>query len=188
LIPPTRKETTVTEEQKQEPPESPTYELSLTGEGISVTRRVTEGEARDIIGLVLGGEARPSPSAGRAPAASAVAGQSIREFLNEVEATKNPEMIAAAVAHLMDTTGASSVPAGDIRGQFRAAGEPLPANFARDLRLSAASGWIAEDPAERGRYFITKTGRDAIALKFQGQKIRRPRRRGRKSGSEEAEE
>lgn len=168
-------------------PAEDTYDLSLTGEGITISRKVPQSVAREIVGLVLGGSqaaGSASSGGGKPSAVSDFSQVSLREYLNEAEATKNPEIITAIVDYVMKTTKAKSVSNTDIKARFRDAGEPAPGNLARDLGLAKGSGWIASDPHERNNYFVTQSGRDAIAKKFEGLKIRRPRRRTRKSTSD----
>lgn len=167
-------------------PAEDTYDLSLTGEGITISRKVPQSVAREIVGLVLGGPqgAGSASSGGGKPSTVSDSQVSLREYLNEAEATKNPEIITAIVDYVMKTTNAQSVSNTDIKARFRDAGEPAPGNLARDLGLAKGTGWIASDPHERNNYFVTQSGRDAIAKKFEGLKIRRPRRRTRKQTSD----
>jgi hypothetical protein len=160
------------------------YDFSLKGPGFSVGRKVTEEIAREIIGIIMGGgDMREGPATGRRrrqpPSGT---GRSLREYLDGVGAKKNPQIITAIGQYLEDTTGEDNFSRDDIRSGFRKAGEPLPANLSRDVRLTIATGWIA-DAGPRYTYFVTNAGREALESSFSGLKIRRSaRRRTRKAG------
>lgn len=165
----------------------PTYKLSLKGEGITVEREVSGDVARDIIAVVMGGGVAfrgprpPTPSGARGGG-----GMSIREFIDEAGAKKNPQIVTAIGQFLVDREGQDRFTRTDVKARFAQAGEPTPANIGRDVALAVTSGWIAENP--RNQFYVTDSGRRAIEARFEGQKIRRPRRRaGKKASPKERE-
>lgn len=164
---------------------SPIYKLTLKGDGVTIDKEVAEETARQVVALVMGGAA---PAHSAAPArnhsqqgGSAVLreGKSPREYLDEVGAKKNPELITA-IGQMLFEQGIESFNSSDLKAQFRGAGEVTPANLGRDIRTAQSSGWIAADPSNAMHFYVTDAGRRAIASKFEGAKIRRPTPRRRR--------
>lgn len=157
--------------------DEPKFKLSLKGEGITVEQDVPAAVARDIIAIVLGGA--PSTRGARGTPMSQASGTgsnlSIREFVDEAGAKKNPHIVTAIGQYLIDVDGQERFTRAEVKAKFAKAGEPTPANISRDMAHAASSGWVAENP--RGQFYVTDTGRRAIEAKFEGQQIRRPRRR-----------
>ena len=164
--------------------EGPTYKLSLKGKGITVEQDVPADVARDIIAVVMGGGAGtrgPRPTAPSAGAPRTAAGVSVREFIDESGAQRNPQIVTAIGLYLMDHEGQERFTRSEVKNKFSQAGEPTPSNIGRDVALAVSSSWIAENP--RNQFYVTDTGRRAIEAKFEGQKIRRPRRRTTKKST-----
>jgi hypothetical protein len=169
------------------------YTLSLEGKGITVNRQISEAMALQIVNVVLGGPA----SLGRGVSTSsrsATSASSLREFLDTTKAKGNVEKIVAIGKYVSDQLSQETFTREDVKNRFRTAGERTPANLARDFGLAISAGWIAEDPASRGDYYVTQTGADALVEGFttkarrgpsQG---RRPKRRSRKPGVSVKEE
>jgi hypothetical protein len=157
-------------------PIGPMYKLSLKGDGITVEREVSGDIAGDIIAVVIGGGV---PVRGvRAPARTvprSPSGMSIREFIDEAGAKKNPQIVTAIGQYLIDHEGQERFTRSDVKSKFAQAGEPVPANLGRDVSLAVSSGWVAE--SSRNEFYVTESGRHAIESRFEGRKIRRPRRR-----------
>ena len=170
---------------KDEP--RPEFELSLSGEGIEVSRTISEAMASDIIAIVMGGAPALGRGVGTAPPRRSTRDQtSVREYLDEAEAKKIPEIITVIGQFLMDR-GQDRFARQDVKLMFPKAGEPMPSNFARDFALAVASGWIAED--QKNEFYVTDGGRRAIEANFADQKIRRrPRRSPRKHSARKAKE
>lgn len=150
------------------------YKLTLKGDGITVERNVSEQIAKEIISMVLAGDSRSSiaqrPSINKSPQpewSPVSKKQSLREYLNEVNARKNPQKILAIAHYLSTHMGKGTVSVTDIRPQFRLANEPLPANLNRDFQTTAQNGWIAPDHDDYKMFYITQTGLDALANKFE---------------------
>jgi hypothetical protein len=184
----------VENEQEQNQNEEAMFRLSLEGDGISVKKDITEVMALQVLSVVLGGSEQPvlkrSPSIG--PTAAPSAGQrSLREFMDEVEARRNPEKIVAIGQFIVEQTGQDTFTREEVKGKFRSAGERTPANFSRDFAVVMAAGWIAEDPGS-GEFYVTNRGREALAQRFSAE-ARRPalqarRARRRRRTASEADE
>jgi hypothetical protein len=93
---------------------------------------------------------------------------SLREYLDSVDARSNPEKIAAFGSYLRDHAGQEDFTRDDIKPSFRSAGETLPANLPRDFGSAAQNGWIAEDPAKAGRFYVTRKGEEAVKRRADG--------------------
>lgn len=162
-----------------------TYSLVLRGKGITVEQDVSGDVAREIISLVMGGRllGRQPGVAAQAPNIPQRSGgpMSIREVIDDAEAKKNPQIVTVIGQYLTEHEGQERFTRADVKARFAQAGEPTPANFSRDFSLAVTSGWIAENP--RNEFYVTDSGQRAIAAKFDGQKIRRPRRRATKKAS-----
>ena len=91
---------------------------------------------------------------------------SLREFLDYVTATRNPEKIVAIAEYLSARESKADVSKDEVLAQFRVARELVPANFSRDFAWALSIGWIAEDAHNMGRFYVTKTGKAAIQERF----------------------
>lgn len=156
------------------------YRLTLKGDGITVERDISEVLAKDIIAMILGGgtlqtgpkfptssTAMPQQNHSQQQNSSGVPRKSLREYLNEVGARKNPQKILAIAGYLVKFTGKEIFSIADIKPQFKVASEPVPANLTRDFQIVSQNGWIAQDHEERKMFFITKTGLDALDNRFE---------------------
>lgn len=180
--------------------EQESYSLRLEGNGISVTREVGQDMARVILDLILGGDVKvpqgnsalddPAPSDIREePSRPAL---SLREFLEESEAKRNPDKITVIGRYILQHEGRHDFKRDELKGRFRDAGEGIPANFGRDFNWAVRNGWIAEDPDHRGSYYVTKKGAEAIERRFSSdirkktsQKKGSPKRRPKRDSSDE---
>jgi hypothetical protein len=154
------------------------FDLSLSGEGIKLDRKIGQAAALQILAIVMGGSASAAPilpgippipdSLGERREPTNLSGSrvSLREYLDQVQAKRNPDKILAIGKYLQEHRAQESFTSNDIKAQFRPAGESVPANFARDFRWTVTNGWIAEDHASPGQYYVTSTGDEALAAKF----------------------
>jgi hypothetical protein len=153
------------------------YQLTLNGNGLSVQRNIHEDVARHILNVVLGGAPIGAVEAtraglGHATPSSANAREStlppisLREFIDNCGAKRNPDRILAIGIFMMDHEGAQDFGREEVKARFRTAGEPVPGNYPRDFAWTIHNGWIAEDPANPARHYVTRKGKDAIAQKF----------------------
>lgn len=120
-----------------------TYEFRLTGGGVAVERQVSEAQALQIVSLVMGGEPAPraastAPPSSRATHRGSLA-TTVGEYLDEVEAKRNPDKIVAIGAFLVDHLGKESFTREEVKAQFQHAGGTPPANFARDFSLAVSN-------------------------------------------------
>jgi len=170
----------------------PSYKITLKGDGVTIDKEIAEDTAREVVALIMGGtvvapSAAPVRSHGQNQEGSVRRGdKSSREFLDEVGAKKNPELITAIGQMLFDQ-GIETFNSSDLKTQFRGAGEVTPANLGRDIRTAQSSGWIAADPSDAMHFYVTDAGRRAIAGKFEGAKIRRPTPRRRRTTTKETD-
>jgi hypothetical protein len=184
-------------EEQTEAPE-PTYDLKLTGEGLTIERKVSAAVARAIVTLVMGGSPTwtgtirsPQRPIGSSAAGTAVPEQSVGEFISESEAKRNPDKIVAIAVYLTDAQGLQTFTREEVRSMFQQAGEPLPGNFHRDFTWTVGNKWLGEQHGTPGAYYVTKTGRQAVADRF-GKDVKAAtrittRRRRRRAAAADAE-
>jgi hypothetical protein len=144
------------------------YHLSLQGPGITIDTTVDRKTAGAIAQMTFGGSAAPPPQGQggmHRPLALASSAQkvSLREYLQGSAPDRGIHTKILAVARYMrDIENQSDFTREDVRARFRSAGEPQPANFHRDFQKAVRAAWIAEDHQNRGRFYVTRTGDDAI--------------------------
>jgi hypothetical protein len=164
------------------------FKLSLKGTGITVDRTVPEDVALEIVSIVMGGGSGPAGAPPGVPGRGLASrtgqqGMTLRKFLDDANARRIPQIIAAIGQFMTDQEGKARFTRPEVRSKFASAGERAPANIARDFQVAVTSDWIAEDASERGSFYVTDGGRQAIAARFEGQRIRRARRRTPKKGA-----
>jgi hypothetical protein len=168
--------------------EKPSYTLSLKGEGITIDQKITLDVALAVINVALGGGAVTPPkraaSSLDAGTDTTVGGGIVAdsrltagEYIESVNAGTNPEKITAFGMFLQDTRGQENFTREDIRSMFRSAHEPAPANFGRDFRSALTYHWIAPEGDSSDRYFVTNSGKKAVADHFSTPRSRAGRRR-----------
>lgn len=163
------------------------YHLSLKGPGITINKIIDPHTASAIAQMTFGqvatGVAPGQGSALRSLPAQSAPGQmmSLREYLQTAAPDRGIHTKILAVGRYMrDVEGQGDFDREDVRGRFRSAGEPQPANFHRDFQKAVRAGWIAEDHQNRGRYYVTRTGDGEIDRRQTPQPSpTRPRRRRR---------
>jgi hypothetical protein len=169
----------------EDPKESTT--ITIAGPGMHFARKISDEQVLSILRLVLGGEQSGyAPEEHRSNLGSPMAlprRQAISEFYRNVAPKRYPEKLVTIAAHLQQTLGRDNFTPEDLRTQFRQVNETPPANLPRDFKAAMGVGWIAEDHAAPGRFYVTQTGLDAVASGFtaNGKRISKPRRRRRNS-------
>jgi len=151
-------------------PEARRYSLSLKGHGMTVDREIDEATAFEVLGIVMaGGGVLASPGTPpirhNVPRPRQRGGQSLREYLDEVEAKRNPDKILAVAKYLANETGGSFTP-DDVKARFQEAAERVPGNYGRDFRWTVRNGWIALVSGSKDEYYVTDAGDKALDAKF----------------------
>lgn len=169
--------------------------LSIEGSGLKFEREIPDAVVLKILKLVLtGGGAQGDDSQvdeDRPDSANTARREALAEYYRRVAPKKNPQRLTVIATYLEQTLGRSSFTPEDLRGQFRHVGESAPANLPRDFRDAVTEGWIAENHDSPGQYYVTQSGRDAVASSFSaegGRRGGRPRRRKRTAKSASADE
>ena len=178
-------------------PVADTYELTITGNGLSVKRSVSEAVALSLIATVMGGvqPARTGAVFGAGGGrGSAAGGPPIGpgEYLTASGAKRHPEKILAFGAYLTDHMGREAFTREEVRALFQRAAEPMPANFTRDFTTAVANRWIEERSDASGSFYVTSPGRAALQGKFGGDtgtpaRARRRRRKPKAAGDADKE-
>lgn len=148
------------------------YTLTLKGDGVSISREIDEITATAVIQAMMGsgiGAASPFNRDRQASVPPSGLRKSLREALDEAEAKRMPDKIVTIGEFLISQAGQEDFSKEDVRARFRAAGEAAPGNFGRDFAWTVSNGWVAEDPNNPGRYYVTQTGKAAIEAKFSGE-------------------
>lgn len=87
-----------------------------------------------------------------------------RQILIESGAKVNSEKIAAFVYYLTKSSALNTCSVQDIKSLFGKAGEPMPRNFARDLKDAVRANYVFESVS--GEYELTELGSEAVGKKF----------------------
>lgn len=181
------------------------FTVSVNGTGVNLTRTVDPATALNVIATVLGGgTAAPpapvayaphTPPAPRASTQRDIPGGSpgtgdaldahttVGEYIDECGARQFPAKITAIGHFLQLKLGQSTFTKDEVKSQFRPAGEAAPGNFPRDFNEAISQRWIAEDVHNKGQYFVTTTGKKAIAAQFDKTTRRATASRRKKSSS-----
>lgn len=177
------------------------FTVSIKGDGVTIEKSVPPRVARQMINLIMGGTdsdepvsrqeelvSRTGAPASSHPPRSVARRTSLREFLEEAQATRNPDKITAIAEYLALHEQVELFTRDDIKGRYRLAGEAAPANFPRDFGSAVRNGWIAEDSKSSGSFYVTSKGHAAVENKFSGEVKKATaqpssRKRSRKAGS-----
>ncbi|MCH9027101.1 MAG: hypothetical protein IIA05_08315 [Proteobacteria bacterium] len=143
------------------------YKVQLEGPGLKIDREISKALADQIVLVMVTGQA---PAAARGTAQHHIPTHhgelSIREFLDECAAVRGPDKITAIGIYLADHESKADIKRDDLVRQFENASEPVPKNLSRDINWTVKAGWIAPRSGANDTYYVTKTGRDAVAAKF----------------------
>lgn len=157
----------------QDDPKEKTFEISVSGDGISIKRHVDGPTARAITNILMGGgpgykrdDAKPDQGTDDTGFRGESRRVSLREFLDETQARRNPDKITAIGEYIAEHEEQPEFSRDDVKSRFKQAGEAAPKNYGRDFTWAITNGWIAEDTKNPGAYYVTKKGRDAIDAKF----------------------
>lgn len=150
--------------------ESDSYKVQIEGQGLSFSREIDAPTLGRVMNAMLGGaeSSLSIPVAGDAREQFGAPERklSLREFLQNTGAKRYPDKIVAIGHYLEEIEANQGFTKDDIKARFRTAGEPPPGNFPRDFSAAVGLGWIAEDPANPGQLYITRSGREAVEHGF----------------------
>jgi NDP-sugar pyrophosphorylase family protein len=153
---------------KNEPPLEE-FDLKLAGDGINIEKKIDRQTAAAVMAAVLG----VHPTSTEPSQAGVVGVQhqpeeqiSLREFLDEVKAVGKRDQIVAIGYYICHHEVQSNFSREDVKARFSAAREPMPANFPRDFNQAIKIGMIAEAHKHAGRFYVTKTGVQAVERHF----------------------
>lgn len=157
------------------------YKVKLDGPGLSIDREISKALADQIVLVLVTGHAptqHGNPAQHRAAAHQQRApvhhgDMSIREFLDDCEAKRTVDRITAIGVYLSDHESKPDFKRDDLVQQFENASEPVPKNLSRDITWTVKAGWIAPRSGSSGTYYVTKTGREAVAAKFSKEVVQR---------------
>ena len=163
------------------------YAFTLKGEGIDFAGSVDQPTARSLLDVALGGKPLSSFELPKSESSTSKAGSppiSLREFMNAHSAKRIPEKIVA-IGEFLTRKGTADFSKDDVLAHFRIAREAMPGNFRRDFNWAIATGWVAEDSQNPGRFYVTQSGKQAVDGKFSDdvtknsgfRSVRRKRRR-----------
>ncbi len=178
------------------------FSISVEGEGVTIKKDVDPARARQVIDLLMGGSLPSGPSASPAahgatvqpgagtqtPSARQMGRMSLREFMNDSQATSYPEKIVAIGTYLDVHEGQDSFSRDDIKTRLAQAREKAPGNLPRDFGVVLRNGWVDEDPKKPETFFVTNTGRQAVDQKFSGDVRRTPPARPRRTTKGDGDE
>ena len=155
------------------------YKLSLKlvsaqkGDDATFEREIPEELAYQVLAIVMGagaaGPVGPQAPVVREPASAIRPSgqrQSVREYIDAVEAKRNVDKILAIASFLETVRGEETFSVDQIKREFRNARERVPGNYSRDFSWAVRNGWIAADDEAPGEYYVTRAGHEAVAAKF----------------------
>jgi hypothetical protein len=153
------------EPETQEIPEQ--TRIIIDGPGIKIERELTPSQLMAVLSAVLGaGKVTVSESSRGHQNSLQNNDLSLTEFFRSSNPKRNPDKIVTIAFYMQTKMGKQSFSIDELRPQFRSVGEPSPANFYRDFKWSIKNGWISEVHGQPGQYYVTRTGEDAVAAKF----------------------
>ena len=169
------------------------YKVKIEGCGLSLEREVLKAIGDQVVVLILTGQQDIGTTRHQTDLRHKVlrgsAEMSLREFLNESNATKIPEKITAIGNYLMTSKNNDVFNRDDIITGFESAAESVPKNLPRDIKWTLKAGWIALKTGTKDQYYVTHTGKQALEGKFSSDAVKRARqgaaavRKARKKGN-----
>jgi hypothetical protein len=154
------------------------YKVKIEGDGLAFEREISKEIAEKILILIFSGSnlvfPTPKPAEVFPIATAEDTGEahdnnsdlSVREFLDEHNAKRNPDIITAAALFLSTYESKQYFTREDILIAIEAAAEPSPKNFSRDLKWAIKIGWVAEKRGTKDTYYVTSTGKSAVNTSF----------------------
>jgi hypothetical protein len=150
-----------------------TFALTLTGEGVNITKQVSKSQALGVISIALGSNSAFSLGNEIEPTQPLVdtpkVKKSLGEFLTESGASSSYEKITAIGAYLQVFKGQEVFTKDDVVAGYRGAREVLPKNLGRDIGRAVELRLIDLD--SDGKYYVTNTGTKAVESSFSKSKL-----------------
>ncbi len=155
---------------KTENPEEE-FDLRISGGGINVERKIDSNTLATVMAAIMGAQGASGEAILRLNDTDVKPKQpnirmSLREFLDDVQATRKPDQIVAIghfISHFEERPDFSR---DEVRARFSVAKEPMPANFPRDFGLAVKAGMLAEVHQKQGQFYVTRTGISAVERHF----------------------
>ena len=161
------------------------YKVTIEGDGLIFEREISKEFGEKTLILILSGGNQSvlapnlfgtsSSQEEKPPLHKPPSDKSVREFLDDHNAKRNPDMITTLGLYLHDHNQQKSFTKKDILNAFEAAAEPAPKNFARDFRWAIKIGWVAERRDMKDNYFVTASGKNAVNTSFPDDLIKKTR-------------
>jgi hypothetical protein len=161
------------------------YKVKIEGDGLTFERGISKEIGEKVLMLILSGGNQPFPmpeSIGVHPTTHPEETQvsdkhhsdlSIREFLDEHNAKRNPDIITAAGLYLSIHENMQYFTKEDILNAFESAAESSPKNFSRDLKWTIKIGWVAEKRGTNDTYYVTSSGKNAVNTAFPAELLKK---------------
>jgi hypothetical protein len=156
------------------------YSFTLKGPGVSIEREVGEEVACQLMHIAMGGAQSAMPlrhastdrQSNQHDPSTLSPKLSLREFLLQAQPKRNPDKITAIAVFMKDHDDVADFAREEILARYRQAGERTPANFPRDFNWAVKAGFLAEDPAKPGRFYVTGTGETAVTSRFPAEMLK----------------
>jgi hypothetical protein len=152
------------------------YKITIKGQELSFESSVSLDLAKKLVAAATSGDASvnsaPNTAAKvrtTAPATDEtppVDAPSITEYLQSHSAKRIIEQITAIAEYLKAHRGKATFTQEDLISGFEEAGESVPKNLSRDITWAKKAGWIAPKTGSDGEFYVTGSGRAAIAANF----------------------
>jgi len=107
---------------------------------------------------------------------------SIRELLDKSNAKRTPDKIAAIGYYFETHDNRLVFSKDDIVKAFESAAESVPKNIARDIKWAVRAAWIAPKIDQKGLYYVTHGGKQAVDRKFPKEILKKTRHAQSSSG------
>ncbi|MBI2644247.1 MAG: hypothetical protein HYW95_01905 [Candidatus Wildermuthbacteria bacterium] len=138
----------------------------LRGAGLQYTGEVSPETAAEVMRTCLSTEEGAVTTSVTARPINSRPQEAPAEYLKKFAPDRNPDKIVALGAYLKEARGQDSFTPAEIRVLLRDAGEKLPGNLTRDLKVALRNAWIASDPSQRGTFYVTNPGFKAMQEGF----------------------
>ncbi|MFM9995572.1 MAG: hypothetical protein ACKVU4_07195 [Phycisphaerales bacterium] len=152
------------------------YKVSIKGAELSFEQTVSIDLAKRIVAMAASGGAASfagGDKGGHGQQAQSHQSQAgtedapaLSEYVAACEAKRNIEYITAIGEFMRKHRGKTTFTEQDLETGFEDAAKGVPQNLSRDITWAKKASWIAPKTGADGQYYVTVTGREAIADKF----------------------